>query len=235
MEKTKQRGYAYKTGVICTRCSQDTNVEEIAASSSIFALMPDLSLFTVFASILLAYLYRVSGNANLAIGVPFQTRPLDQFKETVGFFMEAASLRVKISPNETFSTLIEKVKDETFEILHHYPYAAPNPLNQNYEVLLNFHPHINFPRTFGGLPMEYKWVHSGYGFDSLNIQIEISPEEEGFQITFDYHENVFDEDQRNLVIQHFLQTLDAAVHDFSQRIATFDLLSEKENIIWWWN
>lgn len=198
---------------------------ERASQYSAAMMTRDLSLFSIFLTLLFTYLYRISGNRALAVGTPFQTR-ISPYKDTIGCFMEACPLHITISENETFSSLHKKVRHEIFEALQHYPYTTANFANQTYDVLLNYHT-ATFP-DFAGLPMTCEWVHSGYGNDSLNLQIFDFNASDKLTLAFDFHCDIFDEEQSRQAIQHFMQVLAGLLADQDQLLDRIELISAEE-------
>src|SRR5262249_26043328 len=111
----------------------------LAVEKDIFAMTTDTSLFNIFTVLLLTYLYRISGNRRLSIGIPFHNRHSKAFKETVGLFMEVSPLHITIEEEDNFLSLVKKVRDETFETLQHRYYFSSNPHNNKaYDVMLNY-------------------------------------------------------------------------------------------------
>lgn len=199
-----------------------SRLKSLAIRPDYSVVTSDLSLFSVFATVLFAYLYRISDSQCISIGVPLQTRQ-EAFRETIGLFMEACPLRVVIAEDETFSSLFQKVKAELLESLQQYPRATPNPSNTVYDVLLNYHPHIAFPDQ-----IHYEWHHAGHGNDSLNVQIDGIDEAGSFRLLFDFHRDVFNEEQYPLVIQHFLGFFDAFLENDGEQLSRVEFLTAEE-------
>lgn len=222
----------FKRTTLIERVSCSLGVErtrrlrEMVTGSDFFVTL-DLSLFQAFTTALFAYLYRISGNRRISIGSPFQMRPAT-FRDTVGPFSEARPLHVTIEQGETFCSLLQKVKAEIFDALKYAPFSSPNLNNTSYDVLLNYHPHITFPDM-----VQYQWHHVGHGNDSLNIQILSIDEAGSLQLLFDFHRDVFTEEQYDMVMQHFLGVIDAFIEDKAQLLDRIDFLTrdEKQQIL----
>lgn len=214
------------------RISHDWGIEKteklkaIATEPDIFTLNLDLSLSLVFITLLSAYLYRISGNRQLAIGTAFQTRPLLAFKETIGLFMEVCPLHITMSEDDTFMTLLQKVKAEMFAVMRHYPYAVANPFGKNFDVFFNYHPHMPYPSKLHHLPVQYEWIHAGYEAESLGFQVDSL--EKKFHFHFDFQGDVFDAGQQKIAAGNLLRVLDCFLADRNQRINRFNLLSAVE-------
>jgi len=199
----------------------------LAVEKDIFAMTPDASLFNIFTVLLLTYLYRISGNRRLSLGIPFHNRDSKAFKETIGLFMEVCPLHITIEDEDTFLSLIKKMTVETFETLQHRYYFIANPhYNKAYDVILNYHT-VSFP-GFHGAPVKAKWVHSGHENDSLALQVNNLGSSGSFVLDFDFHCDIFDAGQRDQTIRHFLQGLDAFLEDRTQTLDCVKLLSAEE-------
>ncbi|MEO0735144.1 MAG: condensation domain-containing protein, partial [Bacteroidota bacterium] len=79
----------------------------------------DLSLLTVFATVTLAYAYRISGQRELCLGMPFHNRTRPVEKQSPGLFMEIFPLGVTVAEGETFGSLLEKVREGVMDYLRH--------------------------------------------------------------------------------------------------------------------
>ena len=204
-------------------------LKKMASEKDIRALTADLSIFNVFVTALFAYLYRISGNENIAIGTPSHNRPSAVFKETIGLFIEIFPLQITIEKNETFSSLLQKVKIQSNKFFF---YAQPGTSipesNNSFNVLLNFI-HASFPE-FNGNPMESEWIHPGYGDrgHSLRLQVHDFDKAGTFLLHFDFNVDVFDGAKRQWAIDHFLRIIDAFIEDKSNRIDDVDLISEDQ-------
>jgi amino acid adenylation domain-containing protein len=185
------------------------------------------TLFNLFLSILATYLHRISGNQRLSIGMPLHNRRSKAHKETIGSFMQVLPLHIEIEENDSFTSLTRKIAKITFESFRYSQYVIRNPSQQPvYEVMLNYHTE-SFP-NFHETPVVSNWIHTGHGNDSLDIQIRDYALSGNFTIDFDFHCDVFNEEQRPLAIQHFLNVLDACLEDRSQSIHRVNLLSVEE-------
>jgi len=190
-------------------------------------LTDESTLFNLFLSIFATYLHRITGNQRLSIAVPLHNRRSKAYKKTIGSFMQVLPLHIEIEENDNFTSLTRKIAKITFESFRYSQYVIRNPSQQPvYEVMLNYHTE-SFP-SFHETPVESNWIHTGHGNDSLDIQIRDYALSGNFTIDFDFHCDVFNEEQRHLAIQHYLNVLDAYLEDRSQSIHRVNLLSVEE-------
>ena len=179
-------------------------LKALAAQKPFRSLSPHLTAFQLVSTCLLAYLYRITGNTDLALGSLYHNRATVDDKKTIGFFMETAPLRVSLSPDDSFEQLFKKTKSSSLEVMRHYRYAPGNPMNnRSYDVAINYN-NASYP-PFAGMPMSLHWLHTGawYAHEPLAIQIHDFDETGTYTIAFDFNRGVFDDETQERVISHF--------------------------------
>jgi amino acid adenylation domain-containing protein/non-ribosomal peptide synthase protein (TIGR01720 family) len=204
-------------------------LKELAQEKELRLISQDLTLYTFFLTILFAYLHRISGQSKLRIGSPFHNRPSAAFKETIGLFIEIGVVQVDVSPNETFASLLKKVRTEVFaDLRYSQPGISSAEYNRAYNVLLNY-VHATFP-DFDGMPAQTEWVHSGYNDSNhgLRLQVHDFDQLNNILLGFEFNEEVFEPAQQRRVVEHFLNLLDTFLVDRDQSISQIDLLSAEE-------
>ena len=210
--------------VLCDLGSERTQrLMELARREDIFVKTESASLFNIFAAVLCAYLHRISGNHRLSLGTASHNRRSRAFTETIGVFMEVHPLYITIEEDDTFLSLVKKAADEARETLQHSECIISK---KAYDVFLNYHT-TSFP-GFHGAPVQVDWIHPGHEIDSLAIQVHHYVSSGNFGLYFDFHRDVFDEQQRSQAIQHFLRIMDSFLEDQTQAIDRIDLLSAEE-------
>ena len=178
-----------------------------------------LSLFTIFSTLLYSYIYRITGQQKLAIGTPAHNRITPDFKATPGVFIELFPLMTQIESEETFSSLIQKVRNEANEFLR---YAQPNTstseLNRGFNVVLNY---INTTYSdFNEIPIQSEWIHSDHADPGhhLRLQVHDFNATGSIELCFDMNTAIFNEAQRAATPGYFLQLLDGFIEDRFQKI-----------------
>ncbi|MBL4709767.1 MAG: amino acid adenylation domain-containing protein [Flavobacteriales bacterium] len=190
-----------------------------------------LSLFNIFSTTLFAYLHRVSGQQELAIGTPSHNRLSAGFKETSGLFIELFPIITAITDEESFSSLFKKVQIETFDFLKHAtPGAATSELSRGFNVVLNY---INATFSdFNGIPMKSDWVHPNHADQAhvMRLQVHDFDDSGVISLHFDVNITVFEEELRNDIPAHFLKVLDAFIKDRTAAINATAMV-EAESIV----
>ncbi|HEV2707133.1 MAG TPA: condensation domain-containing protein [Pyrinomonadaceae bacterium] len=220
------------------RVSCDIGVErtkklkQVAQREELFTKSLNATLANIEAAVLCAYLYRISGNRLISIGLPYHNRRTKPFQETIGLFMQIIPIQIPIESDDTFVTLVRKIARENVEGLRYREFPIGNPSRKRaYEVECNF-----ISASFGdfnGAPAQINWLHPGHGNESLALQLHDFGKVGSLTAEFDFHRDVFDDEQRPQAVRHFLQILDAFLEDPHCQVNRTDLISmgvQKERI-----
>jgi amino acid adenylation domain-containing protein/thioester reductase-like protein len=203
-------------------------LQAVAAQQGVPARTMDGALLNIFAALLCTYLYRISDKRRIVLGVPFHNRRSKAFKETIGLFVEVLPIHVIIDEDDTFLSLLRKVKDEVFATLRHSPYAISNSRQKKiYDVVLNYHTMSR--SNYNGAPIQVEAVHTGHGNDAFGLRMLDFSESGNLTLEFDFHRDVFDDRLQSQAIKHFLHVLDAYLEDPDQLLNQISLLTIEEN------
>ncbi len=192
------------------------------------ALTPEQAQFQLFATLLLAWLHRVSDSEAVSIGTPWHNRSTAAFRDTAGLFIELFPLRATIDDDETFASLGAKVAAETLEVMRHVvPGASASPGSRTFGVVLNY---ITARLGgFAGAPVRADWIHSGHGDRDHRVRLQVHDFDlaGGPVLDFDLDDTAFGPLEREWAVRHFLALLDALVADpageiGSVRLTTWD-------------
>lgn len=201
----------------------------LAQEADVRSWTPHLSLFNIFATSLFAFLYKVSGQEQVSFGTPAHNRPTPRWKETAGVFIEIFPMAAQLNGEDSLGSLLQRVKTESNSFLRYAQTGAASPaLSKGFNVILNYI-HAAFS-DFAGMPMESDWIHPQHcdPRHHLRLQVHDMDASGSIQLHFDLNEAVFDEQQRQLVPQHFLAVLDAFLADRSQTIDSISLVTTEE-------
>ena len=191
----------------------------LAQAPDLRAWTIDLSLFHLFSTLLFAYVYQWSRQEKFAIGIPVPSRPSLSFKETPGLFTELFPLVASVSPDDTFATLFEKVRGESYECLKYaQPGQASPALSKLFNVVFNY---MNGSfGEFDGQQVNAEWLFTGHAdpVHHLRLQVFDFNQEGTIEICFDLNKKVFDEAQRAQALPNFIKLLDRFIEDRHQAI-----------------
>lgn len=206
---------------------ESNRIRQLAAREGIRFLSDQLSIFSIFTAAFFAYLYRLTGQRRIAIGVPWQNRP-NRFADTVGLLMEQAPMLVTFEAGETFESLIRKIQREAIDSMRQLPYAVGNPGGRLYNVTLNY-VKASLGR-FAGMAVEPRWYRPSYGSGSLGLRVHDFGGSGKFTLSFDFSVAQFSAADRQRTFAHFTNCLEACLEDPKRAIGTVELLGQAERL-----
>ena len=183
-----------------------------SATAPFRALTPEQSRFQLFATLLLAWLHRVSDSEHVAVGTPWHNRSTTAFRDTAGLFIELFPLRVVVADGDTFASLGAKVAAHTIDVMRHVvPGASASPGARTFSVVLNYIT-ARLGR-FAGAPVRADWIHSGHGDADHRVRLQVHDFDlaDDPVLDFDLDEAAFGELEREWAVRHFLALFDALV------------------------
>ena len=204
-------------------------LRQLAAEPDFRAWTEHLSLYNIFATILFAFLYRISGQSRLSVGSPAHNRLNLTFKNTPGLFMELFPVFVEVESDTGFHDLFSRVRNQTNDFLRNALPGTTSPeANKCFQVVLNYI-HASF-QDFDSMPMDSQWVHPGHCDPGHHLRLQVHDFDStgNIQLHFDLNTQVFSRSSRTLVPGHFLNLLDAFLEDQTQLISKSPLVSDSE-------
>ena len=210
--------------------ARSEQLRQLAQQDPLYQKSQYAPLFNIFATVLATYLHRMSANFNLVLGTAWHNRLRPTFNEYLGLFVQTLPMHVGIGEDETFTSLQDKIASEAQAIRRHSPYLGPS-LNTSFDVALNYQA-TTVPQ-FQGVPVQIDWLHTGHGHKNLLLHIQDFSNSDSFTLHFDLHCDIFSPEQREQVLSHYLQLLDAFIEKPEQSIHRADLLSavEKQKLL----
>ncbi|WP_413668447.1 amino acid adenylation domain-containing protein [Mucilaginibacter sp. Mucisp86] len=93
--------------------------KEQAAKLQKLSLEQGATLYMTLLAIFKVLLYRYSGQEDICVGTPVANRDREEIAELIGFFVNTLALRTAFNGDETFTELLNKVKQTTLEAYGH--------------------------------------------------------------------------------------------------------------------
>jgi amino acid adenylation domain-containing protein len=187
----------------------------------------EVLLLNAFYAILCAYLARFHGHWNCFVGLASHNRRRSVSKQTIGFFSEVLPVRVNVDHKDSFASLARRINAEVFETMRHGNFPVTDPIRGPiYDVVLNYHKAAF--NDFGGMPARPEWIHTGHGFESVMLQVHDFSATGRLLLSFDFHDEVFSEQQAEMAIRHFVAVLDAMATSPNRPIPRLDLMSSDD-------
>jgi amino acid adenylation domain-containing protein len=204
-------------------------LDQLARQDGFLSLSNELSRFALFATLLVSWLHRVSGDSDLGFDAPVTGRPSSEAKRALGLFIEMFPFAVTVESNDTFRSLGARCLEEAKLFLRHALPGLSSPSGSAASsVVLNY-----FPRAFGefsGFPVEVDWVHPGHGdsVHALRLQVHDFGGTGRYVLHFDWNEGALPERLQRRSLEHFENVLKALLGDPDCPIASVDIRVEEE-------
>ncbi len=195
---------------------------------------------TPFMTLLAAFnllLYRYTGQSDLVVGSPIVHRNRDELEGLIGFFLNTLALRTQLDPNETFTSLLDRVRDATLNAFAHQdlPFErivaelditrtrADVPL---INVFFQMDTGPESPPRFNNLAVEpYRLATTTAKFD---LSLAIAETADGLRCTFNYRTNLFSAERISRMLNHFATLLDGIAEAPERKLAMLPLLNAQE-------
>ena len=204
-------------------------LREVIAGEGFASASYDISMFTLFATVMSITLYRLSGLKMLRLGTPFHGRTTPDALQTAGLFMEMGFLQVTLHENDSFQAVGAKVMADLLDsLMHVYPGIASAAMNRAYDVIVNYI-HTS-AHDFAGMPVSNEAVHSGYAdaSDQITLQILENRALDRLTLAFDMKSEQFTAEERAQFVAYFQRVLEQLLAEGDQAIARFPLVSDEE-------
>ncbi|MCC6490721.1 MAG: AMP-binding protein, partial [Candidatus Hydrogenedentes bacterium] len=199
----------------------------LAAREDVFRKTANVSLFNTMAAILMTFLYRVTGERRLAVGMPYHNRESDLQKRTAGLFIDVLPLPCEIDSRESFVSLVRRLGNEAVESVKNRPFAGvPGIGTQPFDVLFNFQ--IAQFTTFNGQPVDQVWIQPGHGTERFVFQVHDFTRTGALSLYLDFDEDLFDETLRARAARHMLHLIDAVLDNPEASLSSLNVLCEEE-------
>ena len=192
------------------------------------------TVFSLFLSALVTYLYRVTGDSEHIVGVPVLNRTNAMEKRTCGMFVNKIPFNTKIDENLSFKSLVSMISHDWMSLLRHqrYPYEliksntkTAKSSNSIFSVLLSYQ---NAKFTKDDLEHEGRWHFSRRQLDPLYIHINEREDNGELVIDYDYLTDIFFSKEIDYIHEHIIRLLWHGLDDPNKPISKLEIVSEKE-------
>ncbi|MEO2255346.1 amino acid adenylation domain-containing protein [Paenibacillus amylolyticus] len=179
-----------------------------------------ISINAWFVSLMLAYLYRTTGENDLVIGTPVSNRSGSKEKSTLGMFVSTMPLRVQIDAMQSFDSFSKDVQRELISCYFHqkYPYddlvkeleLRKKGIDQLFSVVVN-NSGTRIFKKLDNLTVTANEVHSGHQYYPFQLLIRDWSETGEIELIFDYKADHSDEmveqiyNSFNVMLQNIIQ------------------------------
>ncbi|WP_084484158.1 amino acid adenylation domain-containing protein [Nocardia anaemiae] len=210
------------------------------------------TLFMVFHAALAATLARLAGTDDIAIGSPYAGRGEPELDDLVGMFVNTLVLRTRLTPEMTFTQLLEQVRGTDLAAFGHadVPFERLvqelNPVRSHahhplFQVMLAFQNVGTAEFELPGLSASAMTADTDSALFDLQIMVSDSYDSTGAPAGISgavtYASDLFDATTVTTIVDRLLRLLGALVTDAAQPVYEVDLLAadEREAVLTQWN
>ncbi len=199
--------------------TQTEKLNNLCQKTGVRSWTKSATLYNLFVTVFATYLHRTSGLSKFNIGSPAHNRSTLDFSKTAGLFIEVLPLTIKIDDDETFISLLDKIKIEGNSFLKNVHPSMVGCLNgEPPSNILNF---INVEfKDFNGWPTQVRWIHNGHIDASHDIRCHVYDfkGEGDYTIAFDINTSVCPQKDYDKVALHFNSILDSLLENLENAI-----------------
>jgi len=194
------------------------------------------TLFMVMLAGFEVLLYRYTGQTDVVIGAPVDTRSRAELEQLIGPFVNTIVLRNDLSGSPSFRELLGSVRGRTLDAIEHQEL----PFERLVEALaperdLTRHPIIqallalNPPDPKIALAaLEAEELETAKAASRVDLTLLLQQQQDGFDAVFEYSTDLFDAETIEEMAHHFLRLLEAIVADPDRPIDELSLLEDPE-------
>lgn len=195
------------------------------------------TLFMVLLAGFYTFLYRYTGQEDLIVGSPVQSRINEDTDNIIGVFVNTLVLRTQLSPSLSFQQLVRQVKelcvsvydyqDTPFELLvDEFEKERTMSRNPLYQVLFSYQDVTERGTTLGSLNLNQ--IHIETSVAPTDLTVWLMETGNGLIGGIDYATALFDRATVENMIAHYCQLLAACADNPLAAIGSLPMLSSKE-------
>ncbi|MGW3126812.1 amino acid adenylation domain-containing protein [Streptomyces sp. NPDC001123] len=194
---------------------------------------------TLFMTLLAAFnaqLHRYSGAADIAVATPVSTRSVE-IEDVVGFFVNTIVFRNRLSADESFTGLLERVRSTTLAAYANQdvPFdrvvdaLQPNrdlSMSPLFQVMFTLHNAPYSEIDLGDLRLER--LHAPSGTAKFDLSLDLAEERDGLHATLELNADLFDAATGERLLDHFEALLGSIAAAPQRALADLELRSAAE-------
>ncbi|MHC8352108.1 amino acid adenylation domain-containing protein [Pseudomonas sp. RT4P38] len=207
-----------------------------------------VTLFMLLLASFQTLLHRQSGQSSISVGVPSAGRSRLETEGLIGFFINTQVLRAEIDGQQTFSTLLQQVKqvalgaqanqDLPFEQLVD-ALQPDRSLNHSplFQVLYNHQQQLGASVERSVADLQVERLHWQQRTTQFDLVLDTQEQGEALDASLTYATDLYDEASMKRLAEQWLNLLRAVVADPQQRVAELPLIdrSQRDALVQHWN
>lgn len=199
---------------------------------SSFAKKHNMSNYMVFLSVLYLLLYKYTGQENIIVGSPLESRYSTQLDNMIGMFVNNIVLNAKIDGETSFKDFLEQIKKLVLDSLSNQPYP--------YDMLIK---DLKIPTTSSLFDVVFAYQNETMNFENKDLKILISKpktakfnlvieiEPSTFGINFEYNTNLFNKETIESIYEHYIFLLENLIDNLDINLNNINIITDKESTL----
>ncbi|MCP5051336.1 MAG: AMP-binding protein [bacterium] len=197
----------------------------------------ECSLFIIMLALVKVFIYRYSGEEDIAVGSPIAGRDHMDLEKQIGFYVNTLVLRDGVKGDEPFSALLDRVKQTAFEAYENNLYPYDKLVDD-----LNASTAVNRNPFFDVILVQQNNEEAAFKFDrTANTSVVVKPVVNPFDLTvifmekdgeiamnIGYKTRLFKEETPWRFIDSLTAIAASVVEDQEIRLADIEIISETE-------
>ncbi|MEL6553018.1 MAG: amino acid adenylation domain-containing protein [Cyanobacteria bacterium J06621_11] len=195
------------------------------------------TLFMTLLAALNALLYRYTGQTDLMVGTPIANRHRAEVEGVIGLFVNTLVMRSQLSPQASFTTLLDQVKRTTWAAYDHQDlpfeklveYLQPER-DLSYSPLFQVKFRLeNAPQQTIHLPgLSFQRLPQAVTTAKLDLSVDLYETADGIVGGFEYNCDLFKPETIQRMVVHFKTLLSSIVANPHSPIAELSMLTAEE-------
>ena len=209
--------------------------EEISSQLKDIAKEHQASLFITLLSAFNLFLVKITEQRDLIVGIPAASRDHQDLKNIVGFFVNTVIVRTKIDPQENFSKYLDRMRDNTLQVLEYQSF----PLELILEKIGMDYPEIsvffNMTNLFDSEGEELENTEAYHLENVQDVKFDIAcylnEFKNGIEVQCHYVKNLFDPETIEYMMAEYLKILTKIGQNSDNKVASYYRKRRRRRVI----
>ena len=219
------------------------NWEEFSISASVVECISQLATrhqgtpFMVFLAAWIAFVYRITGETDLVVGIPIQARQTVEVSDLIGCFVNTLCIRQTLDPTASFSALLSSVRNSSIDAYEHQDAPFEMLLEQlairrdpsRTPLFQTMFSHQQVGRRVDRIgPLSLSQLHVNPASTPTDLMFAVMEGKQGARAVIHYSSDLFDAQTIHALRQRFERFLDAALAAPDTAVSELALLPDPE-------
>ncbi|WP_343693610.1 amino acid adenylation domain-containing protein [Chitinophaga sp.] len=213
--------------------------KELVDSFSTLCQQYDSTLFIGLLTTLNVLLYRYSGQQDIVTGTAVAGRQHPDLEPQIGFYVNTLPLRNRILGEDTFITLLERIRENTLEAFSHqsYPFdrlveelslRRDNSRHALFDIMMVLQHRGEQPALSDERPAVSGITDNGPCTAKFDYTFQFTEREDGIDLTLEFNTDIYSHEMASRLLQHYQQFTAAITAAPGQPIDEISYLSDAE-------